>query len=113
MRTAIIAAAVSALAMPAAAEDTTWLLPPPGIYCPVGQDVPPISIDERGGMGIDLLDCERVRLEGGRVRSDACYGNGGASVPYDTDLVVTPSGALLHDGVRFLRRGGPAPCPAG
>lgn len=109
----LLAAALAAIALPAAAGDVSWLLPPPGLFCPVGQDVPPILIDSRGGMGIDLMDCARVRLEGGRVQSEACYGNGGASVPYDTDLIVRPDGALLHDGVLFRRRGGPAPCPAG
>ena len=112
MRT-LIAATLAVLSMPAVAEDTTWMLPEPGLYCPQGRNVPPISIDDRGGMGIDLMDCSRVRLEGGRVWSEACYGNGGSLVPYDTDLIVSPSGALEHDGVRFQRRVGPAPCPAG
>ena len=112
MRT-FLAAALTALSVPAVAGDVTWMLPPAGLYCPQGQNLPPISIDDRGGMGIDLMDCSHVRLEGGRVWSKACYGNGGSLVEYDTDLVVSPSGALEHDGVRFLRRGGPAPCPGG
>ena len=112
MRTLIVAA-LAAIALPAAAEDVTWLLPPAGLYCPAGKDVMPIRIRENGGMVIDGLACESVRLEGGRVWSSACVGNGGAAVDYDTDLVVSPSGALTHDGVRFLRRGGAAPCPAG
>ncbi|MCJ2018927.1 hypothetical protein MKK84_16000 [Methylobacterium sp. E-065] len=113
MRTLNLAAALAVLAAPAAAEDTTWMLPPAGLYCPVGADVLPISIREGGRMGIDALDCAAVRLEGGRVWSTACYANGGSTVSYDTDFEVTPSGALMHDGVRFQRRVGPAPCPAG
>lgn len=110
---AFLAVALAVLAAPAAAEDTTWMLPPAGLYCPQGQDVLPISIREGGHVGIDGLDCARVRLEGGRIWSSSCVANGGARVDLDTDFEVTPSGALLHDGVRFLRRGGPAPCPAG
>lgn len=110
---AYIAAALTVLATPAVAEDVTWLLPEPGLYCPAARDVMPIRIREDGGMVIDGLACESVRLEGGRVRSRACVGNGAAAVDYDTDLVVSPSGALTHDGVRFQRRNGQAPCPAG
>lgn len=113
MRAFTFAAALAVLSMPAAAEDYTSLLPEPGRYCPEGQNVMPISIRKGGGMGIDGLDCAAVRLESGRVWSKACYANGGTTVPYDTDLEVLPSGALVHDGVRFQRRGGPAPCPAG
>ncbi|KST61212.1 hypothetical protein AO398_00535 [Methylobacterium sp. GXS13] len=110
MRT-FLAAALVALSMPAAAVDTTWMLPPDGLYCPIGVNVMPISISE-GGVGIDGLDCAAVSLEGGRMWSNACYANGGTTVPYDVDFEVSPSGAILHDGVRFQRRVGPAPCPA-
>lgn len=113
MRALILAAALSSITVPAVAEDYTWLLPPAGLYCPAGKDVMPIRIRENGGMVIDGLACESVRLEGGRVWSRACVGNGAAAVDYDTDLQVSPSGALTHDGVRFQRRAGPAPCPGG
>ncbi|TXN04945.1 hypothetical protein FV242_05760 [Methylobacterium sp. WL64] len=89
------------------------MLPEPALFCPIGANVMPIRILADRGIVIDGLACEGVRLEGGRVWAKSCVGNGSAAVDYDTDLVVSPSGALTHDGVRFLRRGGPAPCPAG
>lgn len=113
MRSLVIAAALAALATPAAAADTTWLPPAPGLYCPVGADVLPLSVTPDGGMGIDGLDCENVRLEGGRVRSGSCVSDGGHPLDYDADLIVTPSGAMLHGGVTFRRWTGPRPCPAG
>lgn len=112
MRNLILAAAVAALATPSLAEDATALLQP-GFYCPVGANVMPITVDEDGGMGIDSLDCERVRLEGGMVISPSCVTNGGNRVVYQTDLMVLPSGALVHDGVTFRRLDGRPPCPAG
>jgi hypothetical protein len=111
MRTLLLAAA--AIATPSFAEDTTWLLPQPGIYCPVGRNVLPLQIDEAGGMGIDGLDCERVRLEGGKVRSQLCYSNGGHIFVYETDLIVLPDGNMVHDGITFRRRRAGPPCPVG
>ncbi|MCJ2134229.1 hypothetical protein MKK69_09205 [Methylobacterium sp. J-026] len=111
MRTLFLAAAVAAIATPSLAEDVTWLLPAPGFYCPIGENVMPIRIKEDGGMVIDSLDCGRVRLEGGQVLSPSCVTNGGDRVPYTTDLEVLPSGAMVHDGVTFRRRDGRPPCP--
>lgn len=97
-----------------AAADATWLMPPTGVYCPThGEQVLPLVVGEDGGMGIDGLDCKSVRLSRGRVTSARCYANGGSVVPYDTDLLVLPSGAMLHDSVLFRRWTGPLPCPAG
>ncbi|CAX21905.1 protein of unknown function [Methylorubrum extorquens DM4] len=87
-------------------------LPASGLYCPIGVDVPPISVDGRGGLGIDLLDCARVSLSRGRARSEVCFGNGGAQVTLDTDLAVHRDGTLRHDGVAFRLYTGPRPCPA-
>jgi hypothetical protein len=84
-------------------------LPAPGVYCPVGSDVPAIAVDG-AGVGIDLLDCRGARLSGGRLRADRCYANGGVEVPYDTDFALLPGGDLQHDGVRFRRRDR-GPCP--
>lgn len=110
---AILAAALAVLTTPSPAKDVSWLLEP-GLYCPLGADVLPILVGPgRGMVGIDGLDCAAVRLEGGRIRSEACYANGGSSVGLDTDLVVTPSGSLLHDGVLYRRRAAAAPCPGG
>lgn len=110
MRALALAAALSALATPAAAGDTTWLLPEAGLYCPAGADVMPLMVTPRGGMLVDGLDCAAVRLEGGRVRSDACVANGGSRSAYDTDLLVLPSGSMVHGGVTFRRYTGPRPC---
>jgi hypothetical protein len=109
MRTAFLAAALAALSSPALAGHR---LPAPGLYCPVGLDVPPILVDADGGMGIDLLDCSGVRLSLGRARAAACFANGGAQVPLDVDLVVRRDGTLRHDGVTFRLYTGPRPCPA-
>lgn len=111
MRNLLLAAAVAALATPSLAEDATFLLPEPGLYCPVGENVMPISIGPGRRMGIDGLDCEGVRLEGGQVLSPSCVSNGGHRVTYTTDLVVLPSGAMVHDGVTFRLRNGRPPCP--
>ncbi|MBE7199469.1 MAG: hypothetical protein INR70_16935 [Parafilimonas terrae] len=112
MRTFALAAAIAALATPSLAGDATWLLQP-GLYCPVERNVPSILVGEDGGIGIDLLDCDRARLEGSVVLSPSCVANGDARFPYQTDLVVLPSGAMVHDGVTFRRLGGRPPCPAG
>ncbi|WP_375275625.1 hypothetical protein [Methylorubrum thiocyanatum] len=109
MRTAFIAVALAGLSTPAHAGPR---LPAPGLYCPVGVDVAPISIDDRGGLGIDLLDCEGVRLTRGRARAAACFANGGAQVPLDVNLAVRRDGTLRHDGVTFRLYTGPRPCPA-
>ena len=111
MRSFILAAAVAALATPSLAEDATFLLPEPGFYCPVGADVMPIRIHPGRRMVIDSLDCENVRLEGGQVLSASCMSDGGHRVTYATDLVVLPSGAMVHDGVTFRLRNGRPPCP--
>ncbi len=111
MRTLILAAAAASLVVPAAADET-WLLPTPGFYCPSsGEDVLPISVGPRGSMGIDGLDCSDVRLTRGRARSASCWANGGYRVDLDTDLLVLPSGAMLHDSVIYRRWTGPLPCP--
>ena len=111
MRSFILAATIAAIASPSLAEDITFLLPEPGLYCPVDRNVMPISIGPGRRMGIDSLDCERVRLEGGQVLSPSCVTNGGNRVTYTTDLEVLPSGGLVHDGVTFRRREGRPPCP--
>ncbi|MGU3665678.1 hypothetical protein ACLBX9_15975 [Methylobacterium sp. A49B] len=112
MRTAALALTLAALTVPAAA-DTTWLLPKSGVYCPVhGEQVLPLVVGDDGGLGIDGLDCQAVRLKHGHVTSAKCYANGGSVVPYDTDLLVLPSGAMLHDSVVFRRWTGRLPCPA-
>lgn len=104
MRLLALALALAALAGgPAVAGG----LPAPGIYCPSGVDVPAISVH---GAGVDLLDCQRPRISGGRLRAERCFANGGSEVPYDTDLAIAPNGELIHDGVRFRRRDR-GPCP--
>ena len=111
MRTFALALAVAALAAPAAA-DTTWLLPRSGVYCPTnGEPVLPLVVDDDGGLGIDGLDCQSVRLSHGRVTSHACVSNGNHPVDLDTDLLVFPSGAMMHDNVLFRLWKGPLPCP--
>lgn len=111
MRT-VLSIALAAIAAPADA-DMSWALPPPGVYCPsYGEQAFSIVVGEDGGLGIDSLDCRAVRLSHGRVTSARCYANGGSIVPYDTDLVVLPSGSMLHDSVVFRLRKGPLPCPA-
>lgn len=112
MRSLLLAAAVAAIATPSLAEDATWLLQP-GLYCPVERNVQPILVGPRPGMGIDGLDCATVRFEGSRIRAKGCYADGGSRVDYDTDLLVLPSGALVHDGTIFRRYEGPRPCPRG
>lgn len=98
--------ALAALAVtPAAAGG----LPAPGVYCPVGVDVPAIVVDGTG-VGIDLLDCQSPQISGGRLRARRCFANGGTVVPYDTDFQVLPGGDLQHDGIRFRRRDR-GPCP--
>lgn len=109
MRTAYLAVALAALSSPAHAGPR---LPTPGLYCPVGLDVPPILVDADGAMGIDLLDCEGVQLRRGRAQAEACFANGGSVVPLDVDLTVRRDGSLRHDGVSFRRYDGPRPCPA-
>ncbi len=100
---------LACLAAVAAGPVVAGGLPAPGVYCPQGSDVPAISV-HGAGVGIDLLDCPRARLSGGRLRADRCYANGGSEVPYDTDLAIAPNGDLLHDGARFRRRSR-GPCP--
>lgn len=109
MRTAFLAVALAALSSHAHAGPR---LPAPGLYCPVGQEVPPILVDAGGGLGIDLLDCEGVQLRRARARAAACFANGGTRVPLDVDLTVQRDGSLRHDGVVFRRYTGPRPCPA-
>lgn len=111
MRTLILAAAIAAAVSPSLAKDATFLLPDQGLYCPQGADVLPISIRPGRRMGIDGLDCEGVRLEGGQVLSPSCVTNGGNRVSYATDLQVLPSGAMVHDGVTYRLRNGRPPCP--
>ncbi len=78
--------------------------PAPGRYCSQGIDLPEVSIGpEPGTAGIDLMDCTKVKIAHGRLRSPSCYGMGGALVPYDVDLVVEADGTLLHDGARYRR----------
>lgn len=104
-----VLALIALLAGPAAAEA---FQPPPGLYCPEGADVAAIVIGpEPGVVGIDLLECRSTRIAGGRVTSRRCYGNGGSVVPYEAELVLLPSGVVLHDGVRFRRRPEGGPCP--
>lgn len=109
MRTAFLAVALAALSGHAHAGPR---LPAPGLYCPVGLGVPPISVGADGGLGIDLLDCSGVRLSRGRARAAACFANGGSRVPLDVDLAVRRDGTLRHDGVVFRLYTGPRPCPA-
>jgi hypothetical protein len=97
----LLACLAAVSAGPALAGGSTW--PADGVYCPSGTDVPAIVVEGRG-IGIDLLDCQKPRLSGGRLRADRCWANGGTVVPYDTDLQVLPGGDLQHDGVRFRRR---------
>ncbi|KQU31083.1 hypothetical protein ASG63_16420 [Methylobacterium sp. Leaf94] len=100
---------IALLAGPAAAEA---FQPPSGLYCPEGADVPAVVIGPGPGeVGIDLMECHGARISGGRVTSRQCYGNGGTAVPYEAELVLLPSGVLLHDGVRFRRRPAGGPCP--
>ena len=73
MRVAYLAAALAALSSHAHAGPR---LPALGLYCPVGEDVPPISVDADGGLGIDLLDCEGARFARARVRAEVCFANG-------------------------------------
>lgn len=105
MRALAILATIAA--GPALAGGSAW--PADGVYCPSGTNVPAIVVEGRG-IGIDLLDCPRPRLSGGRLRADRCYANGGSQVPYDTDLAIAPNGDLIHDGVTFRRRDR-GPCP--
>lgn len=109
MRTAFLAVALAALSSHAQAGPR---LPVPGLYCPVGVDAPTISVDADGGLGIDLLDCEGVRLQRGRARAEACFANGGSRVPLDVDLAVRRDGSVRHGGVTFRLYFGPRPCPA-
>lgn len=100
---------LACLAAVAAGPAAAGWLPAPGVYCPVGVDVPAISAHGTS-VGIDLLDCRRPRISGGRLRAQQCFANGGTAVPYDTDLQVLPGGDLQHDGVLFRRRDW-GPCP--
>lgn len=109
MRIAYLAAVLAALSGHAHAGPR---LPASGLYCPLGGVVPSISVDGRGGLGIDLLDCEVVHLRRGRARAQACFANGGSQVALDVDLVVRRDGTLRHDGVTFRLYTGPRPCPA-
>lgn len=78
--------------------------PAPGRYCAQGVDMPTISIGPRPGQaGIDLMDCRKVTISAGRLRSPSCYGMGGAQAPYDVDLVIEADGTLIHDGARYRR----------
>lgn len=108
MRSMLLAVALAALSGHAHADPR---LPAPGLYCPIGVDAPPISVDGRGGLGIDLLDCEGVRVERGRARAESCFANGGSRVSLDVDLAVRRDGTLRHDGVVFRLHTGPRPCP--
>ena len=111
MRIIVLATALAFLATPAAADET-WLLPPDGVYCPSnGENLYAIVVGPHGGLGIDGLDCPTVRLSRGRVRSASCFANGGSEAPYETDLLILPSGAMLHDSVLYRLRKGPLPCP--
>ena len=92
------------LALLLATAPAAAMEPAPGRYCPIGIDLPGISIGPAPRTaGIDLMDCRRVTISGGRLRSPSCFGMGGAEVPYDVDLIVEPGGTLLHDGARFRR----------
>ena len=109
MRTAFLASALAALSSHAHAGPR---LPALGLYCPVGEDVPPISVDADGGLGIDLLDCEGARFARARVRAEVCFANGGSVVALNTDLVVRRDSTLRHGGVTFRLYTGRRPCPA-
>ncbi|SDM53055.1 hypothetical protein SAMN05216360_102355 [Methylobacterium phyllostachyos] len=111
MRTFVLALCVASLAMPAVA-DQNWMLPPDGVYCPAkGQDIYAIVVGPNGGLGIDGLDCPVVTLSRGRVRSPKCWANGDSEAPYETDLLILPSGSMVHGSVLFRRWTGPLPCP--
>jgi len=102
-------AILALLAGPAAADP---FQPAAGLYCPEGADVASILVGPAPGtVGIDLMDCRGARIAGGRVTSARCYGNGGAAVAYEAELVLLPSGVILHDGMRFRRRPEGGPCP--
>lgn len=113
MRTLVTAIVLAAIAVPATA-DTSWMLPAPGVYCPSNHEpVLPLVVGEDGGLGVDGLDCQPpVRLRYGLASARRCYANGGSEVPYETDLLVLPSGAMLHDSVVFRLWKGKLPCPA-
>lgn len=100
-----------ALSLIAAAAIAGTPAPAPGLYCSISGERQPISIRADGGIGIDALDCAKATYTPGRVRSEACYANGGAVVTLDVDLGRTRDGELVHDMELYrLRRQG-APCP--
>ncbi|MCJ2074435.1 hypothetical protein MKK68_02000 [Methylobacterium sp. E-016] len=99
-----------ALALIAAAATAGTPAPAPGLYCSLSGERMPISI-RAGGIGIDGLDCARAVYSPGRVRSEACYANGGAVVTLDVELGQTADGELIHDMEIYRLRGAGAPCP--
>lgn len=113
MRLALIAICLLAVVPPALGKrlppERPW--PVPGLYCPVGKDVYAILVERPGTIGIDGLDCQSARWDGARVTARRCYANGGSQVTLDAELVVLPTGRILHDGVQFRRYTGPRPCP--
>ena len=100
-----------ALAIIAAAAVAGTPAPAPGLYCSLSGERMPISIRADGGLGIDGLDCARAVYSPGRVRSEACYANGGSVVTLDVQLGQSGPEELVHDMEFYrLRRQG-APCP--
>lgn len=99
-----------ALALIAAAAAAGTPAPAPGLYCSLSGERMPISI-RAGGIGIDGLDCARAVYSPGRVRSEACYANGGAVVTLDVELGQTAAGELIHDMEIYRLRKAGAPCP--
>ncbi|KST61120.1 hypothetical protein AO398_00060 [Methylobacterium sp. GXS13] len=100
-----------ALALIAAAAAAGTPAPAPGLYCSISGERMPISIGADGGIGIDGLDCARAVYSPGRVRSDACYANGGAVVTLDVALGQTAAGELVFDMEIYRLRGAGPPCP--
>lgn len=80
-----------------------------GIYCPIGVGGFPILIQPTG-VGIDGLDCEGARFEGGRLKAKACWTNGGGTVPYDLEVGILADGSVEHNGIRYRWHPKP-PCP--
>lgn len=85
------------LAGPAVADE----LPKAGLYCaPNGYGVP-ITFSNDGGAGIDGLDCGRVQLSKGMIRSKKCYANGGSVVTLSEKFAVRPDGSIYFNNVIY------------
>ena len=100
-----------ALSLIAAAAVAGTPAPAPGLYCSISGERLPISIRSDGGIGIDALDCAKAIFSPGRVRSEACYANGGSIVTLDVDLGQSANGELIHDMEIYRLRKSGAPCP--